>query len=249
MSVGFFDSLQAAATKPVDPSVSRDTVAVVLVSPRSQQGTLQTWANALAHPLVVAVIVFFLGRSVEQWVQRRRRQKNYEAWIRVVADEVHRNLRLLAQTDAYLWVGIIPSYSLSLFAPTHAFRELSLLSRHHSVLNDLFGLYYEYQHIQDRLSELLRLHQQRISAATQARTGSASGSGRDPLPDLIEATRSLARNSIQGSFALHSKLAVACGQVTLPRNYLDELHREFQAAPELANAPGSRRGPLPGYVP
>lgn len=203
--------------------------------------------NTLAHPLVVAVFVLFLGIFLEQGLRRRRRQREYKAWLHVVADEVQRNLRLLAQTDAYLFVGIIPSYSLSLFAPAHAFQRLSILSRGKLQLRRIFTLYFEYEHIQSRISDLVDLNRQRMATRGQGQSASVSGSGLDPLPNLLEATRGLARSAIQPSLALYNDLAAAIGEESLPSDYPATLHSEFQAAPEVQNSPLRPSEPLPPY--
>ena len=238
------------ASQTISRHEPQDTIAVVVANYEQPQDP-SPWVRTIGHPLVVGIVVgivlLILGRVVEHWLQRYRRRQLFREWLHVVADEIKRNLRLLAQTDAYLYVGLIPTYSLSLFAPEHAFREMSLASRGHPILNRLFSIYYEYQHIQDRLTQLDELNKQRIAAQGQPRSSSVSGSGASPLPALMQATRQLVRNNICPSFELHQELARTIGIDLLPADHLKKLHADFQAAPEVKNARGKPTQPLPQY--
>lgn len=234
-SLGASTSVEAQSTE-TGRTAEGDSALTTVSSQPPDGGPVEFLKETIGHPLVVAVVAIFIGRAVQVYFQRRKRKRDYRALLRVVLEEIDRNIGLLVQIDAYLYVGIIPSFSLSLLAPTHVFRELLLAADDYGRISTVFDVYFEYQHIEDRLGQVSDLMRERMISTGEGRSHSVSRSGDDPLPGLMEATRGLVRGAIVKSRKSHDVIAVESKRPTLPREHLSTLLERIKGVPEVKRA-------------
>jgi hypothetical protein len=80
-----------------------------------------------AVSLFAAILSFFLSQLYFRRLDRNRDQKEYYSILKVVAEEVKRNLHLECQLHAYLYVALMPTFGLSFVVSDYLFKDLSRL--------------------------------------------------------------------------------------------------------------------------
>ena len=81
-------------------------------------------------------------------------------YLRVIREEIKRNLDVLCKHHAYLYVGLPPTFTLSSFVNEELFSRLTLVCLNHELLNAIFNRYFEFKHIRNRVNQIIKLHNQ-----------------------------------------------------------------------------------------
>jgi hypothetical protein len=101
--------------------------------------------------LVIALFILFVGLLVDRSRQKKRQKKLYVSILRSIHYDYKKNLDLLCQLHAYLFVEVLPSFSMELSRSTALVQNLVPVCLNFSLLDRISHGYYELRHIQDRL--------------------------------------------------------------------------------------------------
>lgn len=132
-------------------------------------------------------------------------------------DEVKRNLDLECQLHAYLFVYILPTFSLSFFITDRIFAELTTVCLNFDLLKKIFHKYFEYEHIQNRIDRITELSNEKSNARE------------------FNGTWLLVNTNIKDSFNLYNKITNEINSFfkkekldELPDSYLKKKYNQFQ---------------------
>lgn len=139
--------------------------------------------------LVIALILFFVGVLVDRMRRRKKEKKLYVSLLRSIYYDYKKNLDLLCQLHAYLFLAILPSFSLELSRKDALVQTLVPVCLNFKLLDNISDGYFELVHIQNRLDHLSR------SAAT------------DKWSPLLRGTYQLIHNDIRFVFGIMKLIA------------------------------------------
>jgi hypothetical protein len=125
------------------------------VSIENQESILLKYILPSVITLFIGIVSFTISQIYFKRQERTRLKERYIGYLRVIGDEVKRNLDLMSQLHAYIYVGILPSFRLSDFVNSDVFGQLTTVCLNHDLLNGIFYQYFEYRHIQARIDRIL----------------------------------------------------------------------------------------------
>ncbi len=193
--------------------------------------------------LIIGVISFLLTQIYFRYRDKNRARQQYIGYLRTIRDEIKRNLDLLCQLHAYLYVNGHPTFGLSSFVNEDIFSRLTVVCLNHELLNEVFYRYFDYRHIQNRLNRIatirndlaeIRSHE----AVNHIRKHNAEGRLRSEIGGtigLIEGNIAVSFNTYnqatdEMNIYLKKKLS------KLPVNYLKDKYDQFQISPDVLGA-------------
>jgi hypothetical protein len=101
--------------------------------------------------LVVGLVLFVVALLVNRWIQSKRQKKSYSSVLRSIYSDFKKNLDLLCQLHSYLFVEVVPSFSLELSRSAASVQNLAPVCLNFGLLDRISHGYYELRHIQERL--------------------------------------------------------------------------------------------------
>jgi hypothetical protein len=194
--------------------------------------------------LIVALMSFILSQVYFRYLDRRKAREKYVGILRVILDEVRRNLDLECQLHAYLYVNTLPTFGLSLFVTDRIFSQLTTVCLNFDLLKEIFRKYFEYRHIQNRVDRIIRISNE----LTQIKSSRPVDHDREHnierrLRSDRGGTISLIGGNVKLSFDLHNSIVDEINLLTktnqishLPSNYLEEKYNQFQTDPDVVKA-------------
>lgn len=186
--------------------------------------------------VLVALVLFIIYQMYFKRRDRNIRRKEYNGLLRILADDVMRNLNFECQLNAYVFVGIEPSFKLSFLPKDLIFKDLVTISDNYLLLNRIFTKYYELKHIQDRVNEVY-LKRTALTELISKKIVSGPEFDRAKLmcDDSRDGTTELIRGNIRGTFELYNEIVneieANCKKNKLKKlnvKILDELYDKHQ---------------------
>ena len=120
----------------------------------AQSVSLLQIALTAASSLIVALIGLYVGLRVDRSRQRKKQKKLYVYVLRSIYYDYKKNLDLQCQLHAYLFVKILPSFSLELSRKTALVQALVPVCLNFNLLDRISDGYFELVHVQRRLDQL-----------------------------------------------------------------------------------------------
>jgi len=201
-----------------------------------------TFAGALA----VAIIAFLVSQRLTARESREAVRVEYCSLLKVVAEEVLRNLELECQIHAYIYAGLSPTFRMSLVAPGTVFRRLSAIHEDSSLLRLIFREYYEFQHIDDRLSyarDAREIVAQTVRQTMSGEVAQRHQAARVEYDSKRGGVAKLANSHTVRAWRLYNELVrelelhqQAEGFDRLPDDYLLKRHEAWQNDPDTVSA-------------
>jgi hypothetical protein len=193
--------------------------------------------------LMIGILSFFLSQLYIRHLDKIRSREKYLGYLRVIREEIKRNLDLLCQLHAYLYVNAYPTFKLSFFVGDEIFSGISTICLNYELLNEIFYRYFDYRHIQNRLDRIqnIRMELSEIKsqgAIDQYRKHNAEGE----LRSEIGGTIGLIEGNIAVSFNTYNQATDEMNiylkekLTKLPVNYLNEKYDQFQVSPDVLGA-------------
>lgn len=194
--------------------------------------------------LIIGVISFYLSQVYSKYLERKRAKEKYVGNLKVILEEIKRNLDLECQLHAYLYVGLLPTFGLSFFISDKIFTELSSVCLNYDLLKRIFQKYFEYRHIQNRIDKT-------IQKAKQIEEVIKNEPKNQDKIDLVDSmyqserlgTIALIQGNIKGSYALHNSIVSEINDIeknghidSLQNNYLQLKYEEFQNESDINKA-------------
>jgi len=173
---------------------------------------------------VAALILFGIGLWINRWRQKRKQEELYVSILRSIHYDYRKNLDLLCQLHAYLFVRILPSFKLELSRKDELLKTLIPICLNFNLLDRISEGYFELVHIQRRLDQVIQSY------------------GSSEFESLLRGTHTLMNIRIQFIFEILSEIIDEIrekggnGIVQLPEDYLEKKFEEFQKDPEILSA-------------
>jgi hypothetical protein len=198
--------------------------------------------------LILAILSFFISQMYLRYLDKKRSREKYIGILRVLAEEIKRNLDLECQLHAYLFVGILPTFSLSFFITDKIFSELTAVCLNYDLLKEIFHNYFEYQHIQNRIDRMILIASERdeikkYQVVDRWTAMTALSSVHERYNSESNSTIQLIQSDIKGSFILYNNIVGEINlrverdkMIPLPDNYLESKFIEFQTDPTVVTA-------------
>jgi hypothetical protein len=105
--------------------------------------------------LLIGIISFFLSQLLIRYLEKNKSREKYVGNLKIILEEIKRNLDLECQLHAYLYVQILPTFSLSFFITEKIFAELAEVCINYDLLKKIFHKYFEFRHIQNRIDKTI----------------------------------------------------------------------------------------------
>ena len=194
--------------------------------------------------LIFGIISFFLSQLYIRHLDRIRSRDKYLGYLRVIREEIKRNLDLMCQLHAYLYVRATPTFKLSFFVGDDMFSGISTICLNYELLNEIFYRYFDYRHIQDRLDKIIKI----TNDLKEIRAHSAVDHEQEHLAERsLESERGgtimLISGNTRVSFNTYNQITDELNSRNkranlkkLPDNYLKELYDKFQVDEAVVNA-------------
>ena len=174
----------------------------------------------LPHGLsfITALTVFGIGIWSDRKSKRKKRENLYLSLLRSIHYDYKKNLDSLCQLHAYLFLAVLPSFSLELSRKDALVQTLIPVCFNFELLDRISDGYFELVHIQNRLNHLPR------------------AAGTDRWTHLLVGTRQLIHNDIMFIFKISGLISEemrmrarkAEGFPHLPEDYLKQKFDEWQ---------------------
>lgn len=188
--------------------------------------------------VLIGVITSFFSQAYLRRLDKKRRREEYVGLLKVILEEVKRNLNLECQLHAYFHVGIMPTFGLSFFISDNVFKEFTKVCENYDLLRLLFHKYFEYRHIQNRIDRTIKRNEQVDEILIQRDSIKNSNEWRLATGIYHEerlGTCELIRGNVRGSLDLYNvivkeikKFEKSQTYSELPLSYLDQKYDEFQ---------------------
>lgn len=158
--------------------------------------------------LVIGIISFFISQLYMKCLDRKRAEEKYLGNLKVILEEIKHNLDLECQLHAYLYVNILPTFSLSFFIADKIFSELFTVCFNYDLLKQIFYKYFEYKHIQNRIDETCA----KAKEVEDIMTGDSTSEKKEVLKSIYESkllgTLSLIHGDIKNSYKLYNNIVI-----------------------------------------
>ncbi|MEG8947486.1 hypothetical protein [Rosettibacter firmus] len=185
--------------------------------------------------LIVGIVSFLLSQLYLRHLDKKRSKDKYIGILKVLSEEVKRNLDLECQLHAYLYVRLLPTFGLSFFITEKIFAELTTVCLNYDLLKKIFHKYFEYRHIQNRLDKILTSYKE-LEETKKVRDDSFNSIfAATKYSSEINGTILLIQGNIKGSYELYNEIIREIhfyddkAQVKeLPSTYLQIKYDEFQ---------------------
>jgi len=187
--------------------------------------------------LIIAVISFFLSQLYFRIKDKNLDIKKYLSHLKIIVEEIKRNLDFECQLHAYIYVNIMPTFGLSFFVSQNILYDFSRISKNYTILKALFAKYFEYNHIQNRINQLYEVAEKVAQLQADTTTGAQTlQKWLDRYDNEKIGTLKLINGNIPGSLNLYnsiieeiSKYETQSEYKILESSYLDEKYDEYQA--------------------
>lgn len=221
----------------------KDTIDVKLTSDKIDDKWYLKYFLPALLTLMIGILSFFLTQMYLRRIDDNKAKDKYVGILKVLSEEIKRNLDLECQLHAYLYVGIIPTFGLSFFITDNIFSDLTSVCINYDLLKKIFHKYFEYRHIQNRLDKTSRaaeeLYEAKKDNSDQTRLTYASWY----YSDEKEGTYLLIQGNIKGSFEIYNEIVREINSYDkksylfeLPNDYLEKKYYEFQTHPDIVKA-------------
>ncbi|MEE9554031.1 MAG: hypothetical protein V3W18_07000 [candidate division Zixibacteria bacterium] len=210
--------------------------------------SVEPWYLKYLLPFIGSILIGVLSFSGSQLLFRirdkTRSREKYSGYLRVIREEVKRNLDLLCQLHAYLYVRLFPTFNLSSFVNEEIFSRLTAVCLNHELLNKIFYRYFEYRHIRNRLDRIFKLLDEfeEITFRIPINQDSKHAVERT-LKNEIEGTIRLIGENIRASLKAYNEITVEINSrdkkgilEELPSVYLQEKYDLFQKDDDVLRA-------------
>jgi hypothetical protein len=107
--------------------------------------------------LIVALSGVALAEYIKNRYQKSKEKKEIEDFLLVMADEIKSNSFLSIQISLYSRVLILPSFDLAMMNLSLLANSSGKLTKYGNLLKNINSVYFEYQHIQQRLETARRI--------------------------------------------------------------------------------------------
>jgi hypothetical protein len=170
-------------------------------------------------------------RKRESEKKRENQKRLYLSVLRAIYCDFKKNLDLMCQLHAYLYVKLAPSFSLELSWKGALIETLVPVCLNFSLLDSIYDGYFEFIHIQTRVDQYRQSYG-------------------NPLYDTLrKGAYALINNDIRRIFGILSEIAeeINTRSVTeeridkLPEDYLTKKFQEFQEDPDVVSG-ATRQG-------
>jgi len=175
--------------------------------------------------LIVALILFLIGLLVDRRNQKKKQGKLYISVLRSIHYDYKKNLGLLCQLHAYLFVRILPSFTLELSRKDELLKTLIPICLNFNLLDHVSDGYFELVHIQRRLDQVIQSYQS------------------TKFESLLFGAYSLINIDIRKIFGVLSEIIEEVNKRSdksegidkLPEHYLTQKFEEFQNNPDISS--------------
>jgi hypothetical protein len=215
----------------------KDTIEVKLISDKTEDKWYLRYLLPALLTLLIGIISFFLSQIYMRSLDKKKAKIKYVGILKVLSEEIKRNLDLECQLHAYLYVDILPTFGLSFFITDKMFSELTSVCLNYDLLKKIFHKYFEYHHIQNRLD---------ITIQSARDLENVKGDSYELLlrknryASEKGGTYLLIQGNIKGSFEIYNEIIREIKKYDkvsklseLPSNYLEIKYYEFQKHPDV----------------
>lgn len=107
---------------------------------------------------IVIICIFIIEKRRERKKERENQKKLYLSVLRTIYCDFKKNLDLMCQLHAYLYVKLAPSFSLELSWRGALIETLVPVCLNFSLLDSIYDGYFELIHIQARVDQYRQLY-------------------------------------------------------------------------------------------
>jgi len=186
--------------------------------------------------LVGSLLTYYLGYRQD----KNRKDARYSSLLLILKEETKHNLDLECQIHAYLYARLIPSFDLDLYFGNNLLLEFTNICIKQDVLKNLFRNYFEYTHIQQRLSSFRMPPHSSLGILEVLPVESGEALSEVLTNDILGGAELVRRNIRRTlnfyNFIIDELHSIGIKGIRLTESYLTEMYEESQQIPDVINS-------------